>query len=223
MTGPTHRQYSVTFVCIAAMILYSKRIFTTSFAVNQPNYYLAVLMMLPIAKIGARFPDVDHDWEYVKDKTVVNKVINMLIHATGGKHRSWQTHSIDITAWLTIAAFTLPDTLIYNMVMSSVNGKLVYLIAVAFMSGWVSHIFSDMLNGVGVRIFFWNGRRAAFVPKKFLGIHFNTGEQWEAFNFSVIRKINILLGLLTISYPYVEPEVKQALQHVVNAILNLWR
>lgn len=215
MTGPTHREYSVTFVCIAAMIMYSCSMFTLKFNINQPNYYLALLMMLPISKLGAKFPDVDHEWEYVKDKTVVNRILNTLIHITGGQHRSWQTHSIDIVLILTLAAIILPDKLIEYGVVSAVNGKLIYLIVIAFMSGWVSHIFSDMLNGVGVRLICVKRWRVAFVPRKFLWFRFKTGEHWEQFNYFVIRKINIVLGILAVAYPYIEHGVKHVAERVI--------
>lgn len=215
MTAPTHKQYSVTFVLLTAILMYSNGIFTKNFNSIQPNYYLALLMMLPIAKIGAKFPDVDHEWEFVKDKTVVNRVINLLIHMTGGKHRSWQTHSIDIVVWCTLALCYIPDILIERHIVSVVNGKLIYLIALAFMSGWISHIFSDMLNGVGVRVFFFLDFKVAFVPRKFLWIHFNTGEAWEEFNFFIIRIINIALGIIAIAYPYAQLKIEQILQYAI--------
>lgn len=55
MTGPTHREYSVTFVFIALMIMYNFGIITLKLNVNQPNYYLAMVIMLPIAKLELNF------------------------------------------------------------------------------------------------------------------------------------------------------------------------
>lgn len=213
MTGPTHREYSVNFACIALMVMYQVGILTLSFnSRNSINYYLAIPIMTTIAKIGARFPDVDHEWEFVRDKTVTNKIINTLIHATGGTHRSWQTHSIDIVVALSALAFILPGKLIENGIVSNVNGVLIYIIAVAFMVGWISHIFSDMLNGMGVRLLFWRNRRVAFVPKKFLCIHFNTGEGWERFNYFVMHRVNIAIGLLAVVYPYLGTKILDMLR-----------
>ena len=35
-------------------------------------------------------------------KTTFSRIINILIHITGGKHRSWQTHSLDIWTWYSL-------------------------------------------------------------------------------------------------------------------------
>ena len=212
MTGPTHREYSVTFVFIALMLMYNFGIMTLKFNVNQPNYYLAMVIMLPIAKAGAKFPDIDHEWEFVKDKTVINKILNMAIHLTGGKHRSWQTHSIDIVVILTTISIMIPNALIDNRIVSTVNGKLMYIICTAFMSGWISHIFSDMLNGVGVRLLCWRDFKVAFVPHKFLWFRFNTGEGWERFNYFVIKRLNIVIGIFAVAYPYIQQGVMQAIR-----------
>lgn len=221
MTGPTHRQYSIAFVCISTMILYSNNILTIKFDTNSINYFLALLIMLPISKIGAKFPDVDHDWDKVGEKTVPNKIINIIIHATGGEHRSWQTHSIDIVAVCTILSLIIPQTLIDIKYVSLVNGRFLYIIGTAFMSGWVSHIFSDMLNGAGVKLFCWGRWRAAFVPKKFFRWHFKTGEAWEAFNYHVVKIINKFLGVITILYPWIEVSVRLVISSFVSRIAQM--
>ncbi|MBO5387970.1 MAG: hypothetical protein J6A59_07520, partial [Lachnospiraceae bacterium] len=84
MTGPTHRQYSVCFGAIALMLIYR-------LGITEINYYLAMPIILTTSRFGAQFPDFDHEWQNVGDKTVVKRLINILIHLTGGKHRSWQT------------------------------------------------------------------------------------------------------------------------------------
>lgn len=220
MTGPTHKQFSVAFVFIAAIVLFEKGVFTALLTTNQPNYWLALILMMPIAKVGAKFPDWDQDWQYINERSVASFIVNKLIHLTGGRHRSWQTHSLDITLWLCVASLTVPDMLISKGVVSSVNGKFLYIITVAFMAGWLSHAYSDMLNGVGIRIFFWNRKTIAFVPKKFLGIHFKTGEAWESWNYFIIRRINIVLGVITLIYPFAR---QQILQYVDMLINNIWR
>ena len=102
MTAPTHRQYSICFALIANMLLYI-------YGITEINYYLALPIMLMASRSGALFPDVDHNWQNVKDKTVVNWFINKLIHITGGKHRSWQTHSIDIVVIFCFLSYILPN------------------------------------------------------------------------------------------------------------------
>lgn len=196
MTGPTHRQYSVCFGLITLMLMYK-------FNVSEINYYLALPIMLLISRWGAQFPDFDHEWKNVGDKTTVKRIINILIHITGGKHRSWQTHSIDICIYSSIAAYILPDILFNLNKLSSINKEVLSLILLSFCSGWISHIFSDMLNGVGVRIVCFLNFKIAFVPKKIGKLKFNTGNEWEAFNYKIMRAINIILGVVALIYPLV--------------------
>jgi len=194
MTGPTHRQYSITFGLLAIMIIYT-------LGVTQVNYYLAIPIVLMTSKWGALFPDIDHTWENVADKTIVKKIINILIHFTGGKHRSWQTHSIDICTYSTIAAYILPNVLFNLGKISEVNKEVMTLLFLSFCSGWISHMFSDMLNGTGVRLVCFMNFKVAFVPKKIGKLRFNTGHEWEAFNYKIIKIINILLGVVALIYP----------------------
>lgn len=43
-----------------------------------------------------------------------------------------------------------------------------------------------------------------FVPKKIGKLRFNTGNEWEKFNYTLMKYINIALGLVCILYPLVE-------------------
>lgn len=196
MTGPTHRQYSICFSYIALMLSYS-------LGISKINYYLALPIVLLTAKSGALFPDVDHDWVNVSDKTTLNKIINALIHATGGKHRSWQTHSIDIVALYTITAWYLPRRLFELGKISEVNKEVMLLVFMGFASGWISHLFSDMLTSAGVRLVCWSKFKLKLVPRKLGPVVFNTGHEWEAFNYKVIKMINLLLGILCLIYPLI--------------------
>ena len=63
---------------------------------------------------GAEINDVDHEWEYVKNKTKINRVINVIIHMLGGKHRSKITHSWESTAIVCIIACIIPQLLESN-------------------------------------------------------------------------------------------------------------
>lgn len=195
MTGPTHRQYSICFGLISLITMYK-------YSITNINYYLALPIILMISKSGALFPDVDHHWEAVHDKTVVNKIINTIIHLTGGKHRSWQTHSIDICVYFTVSSYTLPILLYNKNLISNVNKEVMMLLLLGFSSGWISHLFSDMLTSAGVRLLcFLPKSKVKFVPKKIGKFRFNTGHEWEAFNYKVIKVFNIILGVYTLLYP----------------------
>jgi membrane-bound metal-dependent hydrolase YbcI (DUF457 family) len=196
MTGPTHRQYSICFAMLSLMFIYVK-------GVSEINYYILLPIMMMAGKVGSLFPDVDHHWANVKDKTVVNKIINTFIHMTGGKHRSWQTHSIDICAYFTVIAFYLPKLLEKNKVINSVDSEVLLALLMAFASGWISHLFSDMLTSAGVRLFCFMKFKVKFVPKKLGPVRFNTGNGWEEFNYKFLRCVNVLLGIFTLAFPYI--------------------
>lgn len=196
MTGPTHRQYSVCFGLIALMLSYK-------YGFTEVGYYLTIPIVLMASRFGAIFPDIDHDWQNVPDKTVVKRIINILIHATGGKHRSWQTHSADICAYFTIASYLIPKYLLSKGYLTLVNKEVLSLLLLGFCSGWISHLFSDMLNGVGIKLVCFSKLRIALVPKKLGKLRFNTGHEWEAFNFKIIKMINVVLGVITMIYPLI--------------------
>jgi len=114
MTYKTHRVYAIGFSLIAAMYVYIR-------GLTSIDYYLALPILLMTGKYGGMFPDIDHDWANVKDKTVPNWVINKLIHWTGGRHRSWQTHSIDILIIVIALVLYVPGELLDRGHLSVVN------------------------------------------------------------------------------------------------------
>ena len=72
MCGATHKQFAIFFVYVAAILL-------NMFSVIEVNFYLQVILMLGLGKAGALFPDVDHVWKNVKEKTAVNWLVNKFI------------------------------------------------------------------------------------------------------------------------------------------------
>ena len=196
MTGPTHRRYSVCFALISTIIIYK-------YNITSINYYLSLIIILMASKAGAIFPDLDHEWHNVGVKTVPNWIINKLIHITGGKHRSWQTHSIDICAIFTLLAIILPNILYNKSLISDVNKEMLSILMIGFASGWISHLFADMLTSAGVRLLFFVKKPVKLVPRKIGPLVFNTGNEWESFNYKVINIINILLGIGCLLYPFI--------------------
>ena len=196
MTGPTHRKYSVCFAFIATVILYR-------FNFTSINYYLSLIIILMASKAGAIFPDLDHDWHNIGVKTVPNWIINKIIHITGGKHRSWQTHSIDICALFTVLAINLPIIMYNKQMISEVNKEMLSILMIGFASGWISHLYADMLTGEGVRLIFFINKKIRLVPKKLGPLVFNTGHEWEKFNYKVMSVINVILGLACLLYPFI--------------------
>lgn len=196
MTRPTHEQYSVCFAFITMMLFYK-------YGITQLNYYIALVILLEAAKAGALFPDVDHTWQNIAEKTIPNKIINVLIHITGGTHRSWQTHSWDICIIFTAVAYLLPKYLYYVDKISIVNSEVLGILMLGFASGWISHLLSDMLTSAGVKLICFINFKVKFVPRRLFGITFNTGHEWEAFNFKVMKILNIFLGIGCLIYPLI--------------------
>ena len=192
MTYRTHKQYSIAFSYIALMILYTLKLFNFS-------YYLCFPIILLVGQWGAKFPDLDHNFANIKDKNVLTWCISKLIHITGGKHRSWQTHSWDICV-----IYSVVTNLLIGKYLNEMDSGLAFLINCGFIAGWISHLVADMFNGVGVRIVCWSKKTVAFVPRKLFGIHFNTGGDWEIFNYKVMRMADVIFGLIALVYPFME-------------------
>lgn len=199
MTYNTHRAFMVWWVLVMNIIIYTR-------GLTAVDYYLSMLVMLQFGKLGALFPDIDHTWKNVKEKTVPNLIINKIIHLTGGTHRSWQTHSIDIVIIFSLLAFILPDYLCNIGLLDIVNSNILSIILLGFSSGWVSHIISDMLTSAGVRVLCFSKKKIALVPKQLFGLRFNTGDVWEDFVYKVTRIFNIVVGIYALIYPIINNE-----------------
>lgn len=184
MTGVTHKEYSVTFGLIAMIII-------GVFGLNEVNILIQTPIILLFSKLGAKFPDLDIELGE-KECTFLEKLINRLIYFTGGKHRSWQTHSWDICLIFCLASIITPKILYIHYV-TEVEMEILTIMLVGFSIGWVSHLFSDMLTPAGVRVLFWWRYKIRFVPKKFMWQEFRTGSNWEILNRKVVKLINIAL------------------------------
>lgn len=192
MNSATHRRFSVCFALLGALVI----------EFNNVNYYLALIMLLTFSRNGGLFPDVDHHWSSVKEKTVFNWVVNKIIYYTGGRHRSWQTHSLDIGILFTAGSFYLPNWVYDKGWITEINKELATIILVGFSLGWLSHLFSDMLNYTGIRIVCWNKYKIRLVPKQLFGMKFKTGDDWESFVDTFQKYLNIMIGVVVIIYPY---------------------
>ena len=196
MGGPTHKRFAVFFAYISLMLL-------NYFVLMNINYYLQLTIVIPLAKIGALFPDVDHVWKNVKEKTTVNWILNKFIHLTGGTHRSRHTHSWDICIILLILSFILIQKLLSKGFINLIDEHLSFVVLFGFYSGWISHLLSDMLSSSGVYLFFWNKGTIKFVPKKIFGFSFNTGTSWEKFCYSLFGKLDFIFGVLALFFPLI--------------------
>lgn len=209
MLGKTHKRISLLFAyagCLALSIW--KPGFMSNYlpvaeegwsVVNYLNFLMMMAVCAEFCKEGTLFPDLDHAWVNLKEKTVVTKLVNILIHLTGGKHRSRQTHSLDICVACTAAYFYISIRFL--------SGTFAYplwlMAGVGFFSGWLTHLFADMLTGDGIYILCWQKKRVSFVPKSFLFVKFNTGGAWEDFVFKIATFFEWLFCALACIYPIV--------------------
>lgn len=214
MVAKTHKQFGISFAMLLSMLVYQENI-------SNIWYYLCVIIMIQTAKYGAAFPDLDHAWVNVKDKTVPNWIVNKLIHLTGGTHRSWQTHSWDIALLVTFGCWQLPRWAYLNGYVSAVNFEVLSIVLMGFCCGWISHLFSDMLSSDGVRLLCWMKLRLRFVPKRIGKFRFNTGNEWEGFIYSLVKKINIVIGFVCFIYPWLsKPENAEKIMSALREIGN---
>ena len=211
MTGKSHKQYAICGAYIVAMLFYV-------FDITGINYYLGLIVALLVSKVGGKFPDLDHGWHNIGEKTIPHKIINTLIHITGGKHRSWQTHSIDIALWVTVAARWVPEILFSYGIIGVPDRSLMLVISLSFSAGYISHLFSDMLTSEGVYLICFMKLKVKFVPKKIFKFKFSTDSDWEKFNYVVMRFINILLGFGSLAFPMIY-RYKDSIQSYINTIL----
>lgn len=194
MTAHTHRRFAVTFALLGALIIENSLV----------NYYIGVVLLLTFSRFGGLFPDLDHHWHSVKEKTDLNWIINKILRWTGAKHRSWQTHSWDIAILFCIASWLVPEVLYTDYgIISVVDKEILKMILMGYSLGWFSHLFSDMLNYAGVRLVSWHTYKIRIVPKKLFSLRFKTGEEWESFCNSFEKYLNRVLGMLVAIYPFI--------------------
>lgn len=196
MTFRTHREFAISFIYLSTFYIYNHNLIDI-------NYYLLLVIMLCVGAKGALFPDVDHSWQNVKEKTLFNWIVNKLIHLTGGKHRSWQTHSLDLMLLLFGITVFGNSYLFDSGKISELNYVIAKMVIFAFCSGWLSHLISDMLTTGGVYLLFFGKKKIRLVPKKLFGIRFNTGGDWENWFYRVNNRINIMMSIIALCYPLI--------------------
>lgn len=183
MTGDTHRAFSVTFALAGAVAL-------THFGISEVNPLVAAPVLLMSARYGALMPDVDHHWSSVSEKTLPNRILNGFIHLTGGKHRSWQTHSWDIFAIFMLLVMFFPREVLAPLGVPTIS--VLYLLLYGVHLGWLSHLFADMLTPAGIRLVCWSKFKLRLVPRWAM---FATNSRWEDMCNSFIKVVNTLAGL----------------------------
>lgn len=198
MTGRTHKRISLMFAYAGCLLIYIFKPFGIKFD-HLYDFYIIMAVCAEFCKEGTLFPDLDHAWVNLKEKTVLTKFINVLIHLTGGTHRSRHTHSVDICLLSTAGYLVTVIVLLREQ-----STFLLWLVAgIGFFGGWITHLIADMLTLDGVYLLCGSKKRTALVPKKLFGLKFNTGGAWEDFVFRVATVMEWLFCLAAAVYPVV--------------------
>lgn len=188
MTGETHRAFSVTFAIGGAALL-------THLGLSEVNPLVSAPVLLMASRYGAVLPDIDHHWGSVPDKTTPNRILNGFIRLTGGKHRSWHTHSWDIYLVFLLIVILFPYSALEPLGVPTVS--VLSLLLYGVLLGWGSHLFADMLTPAGVRLFCWSKFKLRLVPKWAM---FATSSKWEDICYKVVKVINNLAGFTYIGW-----------------------
>lgn len=173
------------------------------YCLTSINYYSCYAVMRSVGELGSVFPDVDHIWRNVKNKTLINFILNKFIHLTGGKHRSKHTHSLEICVGLFYASIYLMNINYKKSLIDITNYQVGLLILTSFFTGWLSHLASDAMTVGGIYIF---GKNVRLVPKKLFNLRFNTGGDWEKWVYNTTLKVNNIITAIVLLYPLILSE-----------------
>lgn len=170
MQGKTHRMGGIAFTLMGFEYMR-----LNGYLLDDINYVLQLGVMYPISYWASTFPDLDHHWESVPNKTPINRIIHFLLHLTRPKHRSWQTHSILVTGGLMFLLYVLAfHSQLGEKGFSSHDIAIIQLLVMGFIMGLLSHLFLDFINPSGIHLI--PNMKIKLVPKsKF----FATGGTWE--------------------------------------------
>lgn len=166
---------------------------------TELNKYSSILISLPFAIYGAKFPDYDIAWDKIADKNLIKFLVNKFITLTGGKHRSRHTHSFDVVLFMLVLGVGLNKLLYSKRVITFLDSSIINVTVISFVIGWLSHLLCDMLNPSGVYLSCFTTKiRLRVVPKKILWFNTGTGDTWESIVYRISAILNVVLGLIII-------------------------
>lgn len=160
MMYATHKAGGALFALVGFELLRSNQLL-----IPDLEPWVQLIMLYPAASFGSTYPDLDHHWGSVKEKTPFNFLVHKVIHLSKPKHRSWQTHCI----LLTIAELAVLFSLIYALtvipqaVLSTTAIAIIRLLVMGFGLGVFSHLFLDAFTTQGVHLI--PGVMVRLVPK----------------------------------------------------------
>lgn len=150
MMGKTHRAGG----CLAMLLAYNA-MRSKGWLVDDIHPVVQLAIMYPIASWGSIFPDVDQTVQAIPEKTPFMLLFNKVLHLGKVRHRSWQTHSLVLTAFfLALLYGGLYLITQYGLFgLTDVSLTLIKLQIMGLGVGIGSHLFLDACTYEGVRFF----------------------------------------------------------------------
>lgn len=150
MTKLTHERGGFTTV-----ILLYPFILTQVKTISFPSaVYMALFLMLCLvlmfggSRYGTQYPDYDHQNEKsIPVRNLLTIQLNRFLKLLGATHRSWHTHSIDVT----LIIFGIPTYLVYIQSQVTTGAEayvwfLSYVFLLSFTSAVVMHLILDLFT-----------------------------------------------------------------------------
>lgn len=192
---------------------------------------LQALIMYKAGEYGGQFNDIDHHADAIPFHDPVSRILNHVLHipnyiqktglfkrvvrtnslfdrlfnALCVKHRSWQTHGLEVLLlllWFTHGLMTRS--------VNSLSDNVLLLMLLGFNFGVISHFILDTLTSDGIVIvtfhflkvifpktFYWLPHKFKFVPKTKRG-YFATGSTWENIIREILRVVSYWLVIYII-------------------------
>ena len=220
MTGKTHRAGGVVAAMVGFTLLQDKGLLF-----DNINPLVQFAVIYPFAYWGSTASDLDHAPESIPSHDVVSKAINKVLHLTNkidngkniftgilnAKHRSWQTHSIEIFAILLL--------LLRNILKGDVSGigeadtVFVSLMLMGVIIGLLAHLILDVITPSGIVIATTSLLNKLFKLKLPEKIHlvpnikfFATGGTWETLIYNILNILSVLCFIyLILQYANILP------------------
>lgn len=209
MKKETHATFATGFAVAGAPMIHMM-------GYSQINYWLTIPILAIVGKEFAKLCDADHgSWNSVPDHTPFYWVFNKLILLTGGKHRSLQTHSLDLCAIFLAISVGVSMGIDKLKWLPQIDAQVISLFGIGGGLGWLSHLIADMLTPEGVWLVAVRGKkksnRIALVPRKgqvnlpfIRKMSFATGGAWEEFVRRVMFVIDLAVMAMVIWYGVVK-------------------
>ena len=201
MTYKTHVSVGLTFSALIFLLLYKIEL--------SP---LLIVLLIFSTLIGSSAPDLDTPTGELWDKIPAGSVFSHIIApAFIGGHRHL-SHSFLGLGILSAIYFLILKLLFLLPIFCGINIGLVFL---AFLIGYLSHLFADLFTEMGVPLLFPLGYHFGIPPDPLGKMRMKTGRWFE--NLIIYPVINIIL--LIIIFIYVRDQ--GLVQNLINKLISV--